>query len=166
MSLALNCNSSLPELSLYNCSSIPVGGPHTFQALTCRGPAATPPLEPHLSSSSPPRPGVSDVLRSLPNTLCVFAASEGLEVGAVLPGQKQEKMEPGTVAFLGLSRDPGPCCTHPQGRSNPLPLEPRPLKPPCLSAPFAPFPDQPPGFLTKTLPKSQVCARGWDFTLL
>ena len=78
-------------------------------------------------------------------------------------------MEPGTVAFLELSRDPGPRCTHPQGRSNPHPLEPRPLEPPCLSAPFrlfATFPDQPPGFLTKTLPKSQVCARGWDFTLL
>ena len=70
------------------------------------------------------------------------------------------------MAFLGLSRDPGPCCTHPQGRSNPLPLEPRPWSPRACPRLFAPFPDQPPGFLTKTLPKSQVCARGWDFTLL
>ena len=115
MSLALNCKSSLPELSLNNCSSIPVGGPHTFQALTCRGPAATPPLEPHLSSSSPPRPGVSDVLRSLPNTLCVFAASEGLEVGAVLPGQKQEKMEPGRWHSWGCPGTLVPAAPTPRG---------------------------------------------------
>ena len=43
------------------------------------------------------------------------------------------------MAFLGLSRDPGPCCTHPQGRSNPLPLEPRPWSP----APWSPAPGAP-----------------------
>lgn len=41
MSLALNFNSEVPELSLYSCALIPARGPHTFQSLTCLGSANT-----------------------------------------------------------------------------------------------------------------------------
>lgn len=62
------------------------------------------------------------------------------------------------MAFLGLSGIPQVPLHPPLGTSNPCPGA------AVLVPPFGPFPDQPPGFLTKMLPKSQVCPQGWNFT--
>ena len=134
MSLALNFNSSLPELSLYNCTSIPARGPH-IPGPHLPGLGRHLPLRASSVLSLPSRPGVSDVFGALPNSPHASSLPwRHLLVEGIRAGQKQEKTEPGKpTASLGLCWDSG------------SPLQPSPrggCQVPSLSNPSA-FPSLP-----------------------